>query len=242
MYSLVLSETRLPNIAKINTSDEAVILFDDGTTNPISAYLHSHSYLLFDHADCPLDLSWPNYALVASVCSDQNGHSMCCRYINAVLAVSSAMYANTTGTLGVPAELADACIGNISDTLTSKGVPPTAPSFCGLGIRILASYQCVGMTTIVQMLQSPNFSDVARSCATSLSDDVSCKRCLNSGLSYLRHLVGQQDNVTLHTCRDAAFVAFVGQGNISTLDTASCFFNVQGLGALQGLNFLPSFV
>ncbi|XP_071682588.1 probable receptor-like protein kinase At1g49730 isoform X3 [Lolium perenne] len=184
-------------------------------------------------ADCPLDLSWPNYALIASVCSDQIGHSKCCRYINAVLAVSSAMYANTTGTLGVPAQLADACIGNISDTLVSQGVLPTAASFCGLGIKIQASYQCAGMTTIVQMLQSPNFSDVVRSCATSLPDDVSCKSCLNSGLSYLRHLVGQQDNITLNTCRNAAFVALASQGNISTLDTATCFFSVQGLAALQ---------
>uniref|UniRef100_A0A453BZK6 Protein kinase domain-containing protein n=1 Tax=Aegilops tauschii subsp. strangulata TaxID=200361 RepID=A0A453BZK6_AEGTS len=143
------------------------------------------------------------------------------------------MYANTTGTLGVPSELADACIRNISDTFVSNGILPTAASFCGLGIKIQASYQCVGMTTILQMLQSPNFSDVTRNCATSLPDDVSCKRCLNSGLSYLRHLVGEQDNVTLNTCRDAAFVAFVSQGNISTLDTAGCFFSVQGLSALQ---------
>ncbi|KAM0852885.1 hypothetical protein ACQ4PT_051456 [Festuca glaucescens] len=143
------------------------------------------------------------------------------------------MHANTAGTLGVPAQLADACIGNISDTLVSQGVLPTAASFCGLGIKIQASYQCAGMTTIVQMLQSPNFSDVVRSCATSLPDDVSCKSCLNSGLSYLRHLVGQQDNVTLNTCRDAAFVALASQGNISTLDTATCFFSVQGLAALQ---------
>ncbi|PUZ47162.1 hypothetical protein GQ55_7G141700 [Panicum hallii var. hallii] len=184
-------------------------------------------------ADCPLDLSWPNYGLIASVCSDQNGHSKCCRYINAVLAVSSAMYANTTGTLGVPDEFSDACIANISDTLVSKGILPTAASFCGLGIKIQVSYQCVGMTTIVQMLQSPNFSDVTRSCATTLSDDITCKRCLNSGLSYLRHLVGEQDNVTLNTCRDAAFVAFVSQGNISTVDSAGCFFSVQGLSALQ---------
>ncbi|RLM73081.1 hypothetical protein C2845_PM15G08410 [Panicum miliaceum] len=184
-------------------------------------------------ADCPLDLSWPNYALIASVCSDQNGHSKCCRYINAVLAVSSAMYANTTGTLGVPDEFSNACIANISDTLVSKGILPTAASFCGLGIKIQVSYQCVGMTTIVQMLQSPNFSDVTRSCASTLSDDITCKRCLNSGLSYLRHLVGEQDNVTLNTCRDAAFVAFVSQGNISTVDTAACFFSVQGLSALQ---------
>ncbi|RLM65494.1 hypothetical protein C2845_PM16G07710 [Panicum miliaceum] len=184
-------------------------------------------------ADCPLDLSWPNYGLIASFCSDQNGHSKCCRYINAVLAVSSAMYANTTGTLGVPDEFSDACIANISDTLVSKGILPTAASFCGLGIKIQVSYQCVGMTTIVQMLQSPNFSDVTRSCATTLSDDITCKRCLNSGLSYLRHLVGEQDNVTLNTCRDAAFVAFVSQGNISTVDTAGCFFSVQGLSALQ---------
>uniref|UniRef100_A0A0D9W509 Protein kinase domain-containing protein n=1 Tax=Leersia perrieri TaxID=77586 RepID=A0A0D9W509_9ORYZ len=184
-------------------------------------------------ADCPLDLSWPNYELIASVCSDENGHSKCCRYINAVIAVSSAMYANTTGILSVPAELSDACIGNISDTLVSKGILPTAASFCGLGIKIQVSYQCIGMTTVLQMLQSPNFSDVTRSCATLLSDDASCKKCLNSALSYLRHLVGEQDNVTLNTCRDAAFVAFLSQGNISTLDTASCFFSVQGLSALQ---------
>ncbi|KAL5215823.1 hypothetical protein ABZP36_007224 [Zizania latifolia] len=184
-------------------------------------------------ADCPLDLSWANYGLIASICSDENGHSKCCRYINAVLAVSSAMYANTTGILGVPAEISDSCIGNISDTLVSKGILPSATSFCGLGIKIQVSYQCVGMTTILQMLQSPNFSDVTRSCATILSDDVSCKKCLNSGLSYLRHLVGEHDNVTLSTCHDAAFVAFVGQGNISTVDTASCFFSVQGLSALQ---------
>ncbi|KAF0893824.1 hypothetical protein E2562_029708 [Oryza meyeriana var. granulata] len=150
------------------------------------------------------------------------------------------MYANTTGILGVPAELSDACIGNISDTLVSKGILPTAASFCGLGIKIQVSYQCIGMTTILQMLQSPNFNDVTRSCATLLSDDVSCKKCLNSGLSYLRHLVGEQDNVTLNTCRDAAFVAFVSQGNISTDDTASCFFSVQGLSALQVNISVPS--
>lgn len=170
------------------------------------------------------------------MCSDQNGHSKCCRYINAVLAVSSAMYANTTGTLGVPAQFSDACIANISDTLVLKGILSTAASFCGLGIKIQVSYQCVGMTTILEMLQSPNFRDVTRSCATTLSDDITCKRCLNSGLSYLRHLVGEQDNVTLNTCRDAAFVAFVSQGNISTVDTAGCFFSVQGLSALQGLH------
>ena len=146
------------------------------------------------------------------------------------------MYANTTGTLGVPDEFSDICIANISDTLVSKGILPTAASFCGLGIKIQVSYQCVGMTTIVQMLQSLNFSDVTRSCATTLSDDITCKRCLNSGLSYLRHLVGEQDNVTLNTCRDAAFVAFVSRGNISTVDTAGCFFNIQGLSALQGLH------
>uniref|UniRef100_A0A0E0H0Y8 Protein kinase domain-containing protein n=1 Tax=Oryza nivara TaxID=4536 RepID=A0A0E0H0Y8_ORYNI len=177
---------------------------------------------------------------MASVCSDENGHSKCCRYINAIIAVSSAMYANMTGILGVPAEISDACIGNISDTLVSKGILPTAASFCGLGIKIQVSYQCIGMTTVLQMLQSPNFSDVTRSCATLLSDDVSCKRCLNSGLSYLRHLVGEQDNVTLNTCRDAAFVAFASQGNISTVDTASCFFSVQGLSALQVNISVPS--
>jgi hypothetical protein len=191
---------------------------------------------VFKHVDCPLDFSWPDYNLIASVCSDENGHSKCCRYINAALAVSSALYANTTGTLGVPSQFSDVCIGNFSDTLVEKGILPTAASFCGLGIKIQVSYQCSGMTTIAEMLQSPYFSDVTRSCATALPDAVTCKRCLNSGLSYLRHLVGEEDNITLNTCRDAAFVAFVSQGNISTVDTASCFFTVHGLSALQGLH------
>ncbi|TVU16753.1 hypothetical protein EJB05_36905 [Eragrostis curvula] len=87
------------------------------------------------------------------------------------------------------------------------------------------------------MLQSPNFSDVIISCATTLSDDITCKRCLNSGLSYLRHLVGEKYNITLNTCCDAAFVAFMSQGNISTLDTTSCLFTVEELSALQGYLF-----
>ncbi|TVU46218.1 hypothetical protein EJB05_05739 [Eragrostis curvula] len=179
---------------------------------------------------CSLDFSWPNYNQIASMCSDENGQSKCCCSCGLICHVCQHI---TSGTLGVPTQYFDACISNFADTLVAKGIVPTAASFCTLGIKIQVSYQCVGMTTIVEMLQSPNFSDVTRSCATTLSDDITCKRCLNSGLSFLRHLVGEEDNITLNACCDVAFVAFMSQGNISTVDTTSCFFTAQELSAIQ---------
>nr|CAD1836834.1 unnamed protein product [Ananas comosus var. bracteatus] len=195
--------------------------------------------------DCPLDLNWLNYTLIASSCSDQNERTKCCRYMNALVAVSVARYANTTGMLGVPPAFSDTCVSTISDTLIANGVPQTATSFCGLGVKIQVFYQCEGRNTILEMLQSPNFDDVTRSCNTPLSVDGNCKICLNSGLSYLRHLIGVQDNVTLNTCRNAAFVALANQGNnLSAVEAAACFFSVQGLSILpvnSSEPFSPSF-
>ncbi|WOL15068.1 putative receptor-like protein kinase [Canna indica] len=184
--------------------------------------------------DCPLDTSWWNLTEAASVCSDQNKRAKCCRFINAFIAVSVSYYANTTGELGVPSVFSDSCYSSVTQTLISSGVPPNATVFCGLGLKIHVSYQCQWRGTVSDMLQSPNFDDVIRNCKLPMSPDNSCKRCLNSGLSYLRHLVGEQDNVTLNTCHDAAFVALANQGdNSSAIDLASCFFSVKVLSTRQ---------
>ncbi|KAF3337685.1 putative receptor-like protein kinase [Carex littledalei] len=186
--------------------------------------------------DCPLDLTWSNYTEIASACSDRTEFSICCRYINALVTVSVAMYANTTGTdtLGVPPALSDTCISTINETLISKGIPSDASTICGLGVKIQVVYSCQGMSTIQDVLLSPNFGDVKKNCNGSILVDAGCKRCLNSGLSYLRHLMEGQDNVTLNTCRDAAFVAVANQqSNLTPSDMATCFFSVQGLSLIQ---------
>lgn len=148
--------------------------------------------------------------------------------MNAFVAVSVARYAKITGGLGVPAALTSICLNHVSEALNSYGIPPNATVFCGLGTKILVSYQCQGRTTILEMLQSPNFDDVVRECRLSLSSESSCRRCLNSDIIYLHHLIGVQDNITLSTCRDAAFVTLANQGdNFSVINFASCFFGIK---------------
>lgn len=87
----------------------------------------------------------------------------------------------------------------------------------------------------MEMLQSPNFNNVSENCKPPLSMESSCRKCVNSGIIYLRHLSGVRDNVTLSTCRNAAFVTLVNQGDsTSTIGIASCFFSVQGFNAQPG--------
>ncbi|XP_039138947.1 probable receptor-like protein kinase At1g49730 [Dioscorea cayenensis subsp. rotundata] len=191
------------------------------------------SQLTVGAGDCPLDFSWSNLTLAASTCSNRDERAQCCRYINAFVAVSVAHYANATGKLGVPSAFSDTCLDSVSQTLELNGVPPNATAFCGLGPKIRVSYQCEGRETVLEMLQSPNFSDVIGSCKMPLSLDTSCKRCLNSGINYLHHLIGAEDNVTLSICRNAAFVALASQGdNMLAVDMSSCFFGVKGLSNL----------
>ncbi|CAA7404475.1 unnamed protein product [Spirodela intermedia] len=181
-------------------------------------------------ADCPLDLSWSNFTLAASVCSDGNERGKCCRFINAFVAVSVSRYASSTGQLGVPAAFSETCLNFVSETLRQRGIPSNAMAFCGLGTKILVSCQCEGRATVLEMLQSPNFSDVVTSCKAPISLESTCKRCLTSGILYIHRLVGSQDNVTLSTCRDATFVTLTNQGkNLSAVDMVSCFFGVQAL-------------
>ncbi|RRT75355.1 hypothetical protein B296_00025366, partial [Ensete ventricosum] len=182
---------------------------------------------------CPLDFSWSNFTSASSACSNQNERGNCCRYINAFVAISIARFANATGRLGVPPAFTEVCLSSISETFDLYGIPADATAFCGLGPKIRVSYQCQGRTTVLEMMQSPNFSDVIETCNVPLSLDNSCKRCLNSGIVYLHHLIAIDDNVTLSVCRDAVFVTLANQGGkFSAVDMATCFFGVQGLTVL----------
>ncbi|KAG6494098.1 hypothetical protein ZIOFF_049117 [Zingiber officinale] len=213
------------------------IVFSALALYPLSSILVSDNN--HTHVGCPLDMSWWNLTAANSVCSNQNERAKCCRYINAFIAVSVAHYANSTGMLGVPPELSDVCYSSINETLISSGMPSNAIMLCGLGLKIRVSYQCAGRGTISDMLQSPNFDEFNKNCKLALSLDNSCRMCLTSGLSYLRHLVGEQDNVTLNTCHDAAFVAIANQGdNSSVIDLASCFFSVKVLSIYPGALYL----
>ncbi|PIA56512.1 hypothetical protein AQUCO_00700689v1 [Aquilegia coerulea] len=184
--------------------------------------------------NCPLDLSGSNFTLVASVCSNQDDIGKCCRYINAFISVSVSRYANATSNLGVPSDLAEICLQSVSKTFELYGVPPNATVFCGLGTKIPFNYECKEYTTVLQMVQSPKFTNVSKNCMMPLSMESNCRRCLNAGLLYLHRLVGAENNMSFSTCRDATFVALASKGDdISALDMASCFFGVQGLSIPQ---------
>ncbi|CAL2279127.1 unnamed protein product [Prunus armeniaca] len=184
-------------------------------------------------AECPLKLSGSNITLAASLCSNNDDRGKCCRYINAFIAVSIAQYANSTSNLGVPSNLSDVCLHSISQTLELYGVPRNATAFCGFGTKIPVNYECKGRTTVTQMLRSPKFIDVMENCKVPLSEESTCKKCLNAGIVYLHRLLGTEDNITLSTCRDATFAALASQvDDASAIGIASCFFQVQGLNIL----------
>ncbi|KAG5398275.1 hypothetical protein IGI04_020089 [Brassica rapa subsp. trilocularis] len=177
-------------------------------------------------AECPLDLTSSNFTLVASVCSTNADRAKCCRYMNAFVAVSVSRYANHTADLGVAPDLTSICITTISRTMELYGIPTNATLFCGLGTKILVSYDCEGLTTVTQMLQSPKFGDVSRNCELPFR----CKSCLNSGITYIRSLVDRGNNIKMSTCRDATYAALASRvDSSSALELASCFFNVSEL-------------
>ncbi|KAG0502742.1 hypothetical protein HPP92_002814 [Vanilla planifolia] len=185
--------------------------------------------------DCPLDFSWANFTLAASTCAIPGERAQCCRYINAFVAISIAHYANATGKLGVPSAFSEICLNSVSETFGSYGIPTGASLFCGLGPKIQVSYLCSGRETVLEMMQSPNFADVISNCGVPLSLENNCRRCLNTGILYLHHLVGPENNIALSMCRDAVFVVLANQGgNMSPEDMASCFFGVKGLNIFPG--------
>ncbi|KAA0037116.1 putative receptor-like protein kinase [Cucumis melo var. makuwa] len=180
-------------------------------------------------ADCPLDLSGSNFTLVASICSNPNERGKCCRHINAFVAVSVAHLANATGELGVSSDLSDICLQFILQTMGLHGVPRNAMVFCGVGTKIPVNYACRGRETVTQMLESPKFTNVSENCKLPISEESTCRKCINSGILYLHNLIGREDNITLNTCRDATFVALASQLDpASVIDLATCFFGVQG--------------
>lgn len=155
--------------------------------------------------------------------------------MNAFVAVSVARYANYTTVLGVTSDLTEICITTISRTMELYGIPRNATIFCGLGSKILVNYDCEGLTTVTQMLQSTMFGDVSRNCELPLPPGNQCRNCLNSGISYLRSLVGGENSIKLSTCRDATYAVLASQiDNSSALELASCFFNVPELSPSPG--------
>nr|AAR95997.1 hypothetical protein kinase [Musa acuminata] len=108
-------------------------------------------------AGCPLDFSWSNISLASSACANQNERGKCCRYLNAIVAISIAQFANATGRLGVPPAVTEGCLSSIPETLSLYGIPASASVFCGLGPKIRVSYQCQFVTLANQ---GGNFSAV----------------------------------------------------------------------------------
>lgn len=205
-------------------------------------YFHMQFFEAAAVADCPLDISGSNFSLAASACSSNEDRGKCCRYINAFVAVSIARYANVTGNLGVNSDMSRICLNSISKTLQIHGVTPNATIFCGFGIKIPVNYDCQRRTTVTKMLESPRFAIVKEKCTVQhLSDESKCRKCLNSGIVYLRNLIAGADNMTLSTCRDATFAALASQtDNTSVAELANCFFGVQGLFNVPILENTPS--
>lgn len=174
--------------------------------------------------------------MASSLCSNHGDRGKCCRYINTNVAISVARFANATGNLGVPPDNSDSCLQTIFQTLQLYGVAQNATVFCGFGTKIPVNYECKGRTSVVQMLQSPRFTEVTKNCKAPLGEESKCKKCLNAGISYL-HRLGIEDNITLSTCRDATFAALASQVDAtSIIDIAICFFGVQGLLGPPGKN------
>ncbi|RID56947.1 hypothetical protein BRARA_F00359 [Brassica rapa] len=193
-------------------------------------------------ADCPLDFTSSNFTLVASVCSNITNRGKCCRYMNAFVAISVARYANISNNLGVTSDLSETCVASISKTMELYGVSRNATSFCGLGTKILVTYSCEGRTTVAQMHQSPTFGHVTRNCRAPLSPVNQCRKCLNSGITYLRNLVGAEtNNVTLSTCRDATYATLASRmDDASALELLGCFFQVTELSVVPSVSFPPT--
>ncbi|GLJ23885.1 hypothetical protein SUGI_0453840 [Cryptomeria japonica] len=178
---------------------------------------------------CPLEFNHFNFTEAVSACSEQD-RGRCCRYLNALVGISIAQYANRTGQLGVPSESSETCISSISDAFKVSGLSSNATALCGLGTRIPVNFQCANLTTIQEMEQTSKFKEVSLNCMNSVSSLSTCRKCLNATTVFLHRLVGAEDHMALSTCRDATFVAIASYGDSEfTIDRASCFFGLSGL-------------
>ncbi|KAH9307350.1 hypothetical protein KI387_035261, partial [Taxus chinensis] len=187
---------------------------------------------------CPLVFNNLNFTEAISACSEQD-RGRCCRYVNALVGISMAQYANRTGQLGISSESSEACLSAISDAFKLNGLSSNATALCGLGTRIPVNFQCTNLTTIQEMEQTSKFKQVSLSCMDSVSSLSTCRKCLNAATVFLHHLVGAEDHMTLSTCRDATFVAIASHGDSEfTIDMASCFFGLSGLQVIPGFDTL----
>lgn len=118
----------------------------------------------FSLLDCPLEFTWANFTSAGSACNDPSQLSNCCRYINAYVAISVARYANSTGKLGVPPAFSDLCFTAVAETFQFYGIPLSATESCGVGPKIRVTYQCDGRGTVLEMMQSPGFTEVISNC------------------------------------------------------------------------------
>ncbi|KAJ0770500.1 putative SPARK domain-containing protein [Helianthus annuus] len=124
---------------------------------PEAASLLLHNFCIYHISPpghevcCPLNISGSNFTHAATICSDTESRASCCRYINALIAVSIARYANTGNNLGVSPELSDICLQAISQTLETHGMTKNATAFCGFGTRIPVNYECLGIKTVDKM-------------------------------------------------------------------------------------------
>lgn len=186
-------------------------------------------------AGCPLDLNDLNYTAAVSACSEE-GRNRCCRYINALVGISIARYANGTGQLGVPPESFETCLSAMSDAFQHNGLSTNTTALCGLGTKIPMNLGCNGNMIVQEMEQTSNFKEVSLNCISPASSSGNCKKCLYASAVFLRHLVDVEDHMALSTCRDAIFVAIASHGDSKfTLNMASCFFGLQDLGVIPAL-------
>jgi len=129
---------------------------------------------------CPLDFGNLNFTKVTSACFTPD-RGRCCRFVNAMVAISMSRYPNLTSELAIPSSSSQICLKTISDTLQSNGISPNVMAFSGLGTRITADFHCEGRTNVEEMEGTPHFRDVQTSSVQSLSSSDSCKKkCLNA--------------------------------------------------------------
>lgn len=187
------------------------------------------------NAGCPLNLNGLNFTEAVSACSEV-GRGRCCRYINALVEISIARYANGTGQLGVPPESYETCLSAMSDAFQLNGLSTNTTALCGLGTKIPMNFSCKGHEIVQDMEQTSNFKEVSLNCMSPASSPGNCKRCLYASTVFLHRLVGLEDHMALSTCRDAIFVAIASHGDSKfTIDMASCFFGLQDLGVIPAL-------
>ncbi|XP_057812922.1 probable receptor-like protein kinase At1g49730 isoform X3 [Cryptomeria japonica] len=211
-----------------------------GQTHNGSSLTFPCAYISAVDTGCPLEFGNLDFKEVISACFGPD-RGRCCRFVNAVVAISMSRYTNATSQLAIPSSSSEKCLKAISTTLQTNGLPSNATAFCGLGSKIATNFHCKGRTNIEEMESTPRFQEVQLKCVKPLSSSAeNCRECLNASITFLRNLGGTEDNMTFSICRDATFVTIASYGDSDFAnDKASCFFNVTGLEHKPVLTWKP---